>query len=78
MNEAAEVTQSYWSWLVLQHCYKESKMYYGKQLSRIGKQLTRIARLLCIYENRYQVVCPIMQNAAVQEIFCTKLDTCDQ
>ena len=30
------------------------------------------------YENRYLVACPIMQNAAVQEIVCTKLDTCDQ
>ena len=27
------------------------------------------------YENSYQVACPIMQNAAVQEIISTKLDT---
>ena len=46
-------------------------MYYGKQLSRI-------ARLRCIYDNRYQVACTILQNAAVQETVCTKLDTCDQ
>ena len=50
---------------------EESKMYYGKQLSRI-------ARLIFIYEIRYPVSCAIMQNAAVQEIVCTKLDTCDQ
>ena len=48
-------------------------MYYGKQLSRID-----IARLLCIYENRDQAACPFMQNAAVQNIFCTELDTCDK
>ena len=30
------------------------------------------------YENRYQVACPILQDAAVQEIVCTELDTCDQ
>ena len=42
-------------------------MYYGKQLSRI-------ARLL-LYENRDQAACPFMQNAAVQKIFCTELDT---
>ena len=34
--------------------------------------------LLCIYENRYQVACPILQDAAVQEIVCTELDTCYQ
>ena len=45
-----------------QDCYKESKMYYGKQLSGI-------ARLLCIYENRDQAACPFMQNAAVQKSF---------
>ena len=46
-------------------------MYYGKQLSRI-------ARLLRIYENRVQAACPFMQNAAIQKIFCTELDTCDK
>ena len=30
---------------------------------------------ICIYENRYQVACLIMQNAAVQDKFCIKLDT---
>ena len=30
------------------------------------------------YENRYQVACPILQDAAVHEIVCTELDTCDQ
>ena len=30
------------------------------------------------YENRYQAACPFMQNAAVQKIFCTELDTCDK
>ena len=30
------------------------------------------------HENRYQVACPILQDAAVQEIVCTELDTCDQ
>ena len=44
-------------------------MYYGKQLSRI-------ARLLC--ENRDQAALIFMQNAAVQKIFCTELDTCDK
>ena len=51
-----------------QHYETGSKMYYGKQLSRI-------ARLLCIYENRDQAACSFMQNAAVQKIFCTELDT---
>ena len=31
-----------------------------------------------VHENRYQVACPILQDAAVQEIVCTELDTCDQ
>ncbi len=30
------------------------------------------------YENRDQAACPFMQNAAVQQIFCTELDTCDK
>ena len=30
------------------------------------------------YENRYHVACPILQDAAVQEIVCIELDTCDQ
>ena len=63
-KQATKVTQSELSSiddLILQHCYKECKMYYGKLLSRI-------ARLLCIYENRDQAACPFMQNAAVQKI----------
>ena len=71
-KQAAKVTQSELAsidGLYCNNCYKESKMYYGKQLSRI-------ARLLCIYENRDQAACPFMQNAAVQKLFCTELDTC--
>ena len=30
------------------------------------------------YENRDQAACPFMQNAAVQKIVCTELDTCDK
>ena len=33
--------------------------------------------LYVLYENRYSAACPVMQNAAVQEIFCTELNTCD-
>ena len=73
-KQSAKVTQSGLSSiddLYMQHCYKESKMCYGKQLARI-------ARLLCMYENRDQAACPFMQNAAVQKIFCNELDTCDK
>ena len=52
-KQSAKVTQSGLSSiddLYMQHCYKESKMCYGKQLSRIAR-----LGLLCMYENRDQL-----------------------
>ena len=70
-KQAAKVTQSELSYI--------DNLYWNIVTKKVKCIMANSCHALHdYYAYRYQVVCPIKQNAAVQEIFCTELDTCDQ
>ena len=72
-KQAAKVTQSELSSIDDLHCN-----IVTKKVKCIMANSCRALHDYYAYENRDQAACPFMQNAAVQKIFCTELDTCDK
>ena len=73
-KQAARVTQSELSSIDDLHCNFVTK----KVKCIMANSCHALHDYYALYENRDQLACLFMQNAAVQKIVCTELDTCDQ
>ena len=74
-KQAAKVTRSELSYIDDLYCNIITKKVKCIMANIV---VTHCTIAMHIYENRHQAACYIMQNAAVQEICCTQLNTCDQ
>ena len=73
-KQAAKVTQSELSSIDDLYCNIVTK----KVKCIMANSCHALHDYYALYENRDQAACPFMQNAAVQKILCTELDTCDK